>query len=92
MEANSYFFRCSGGIDIKSDLTTHKSWDGEVVGFNMPDGTIVDLYVGLRVTLPDGAEKYIYSVDDMSKYGFDNFDYDELVFIAEKDENPNEND
>ncbi len=92
MQVNPYFFRCSGGFDIDANLTTHKSWDGEVVGFNLPDGTIVDLYVGLRITLPEGTENYIFSDEEMSKYGFYNMDYDELTFVAEEDENPNEND
>lgn len=92
MDTNCYFFKCTGGFDINSKLTTHMSWDGEIVSFNLPDGSTADLFVGLRVVNPDGQEKYIHSVEDFEQIGFFGMDYDELIFFPENNENPNEND
>ena len=50
MNKNIYTFNCTGGFDINSSLPTHKAWNGDVVAFNLPDGSTVDLFVGLRLT------------------------------------------
>ena len=90
MNKNIYIFHCTGGFDIDSSLTTHKAWNEDVVGFNLPDGSTVDLFVGLRVTNSKGEVKYINSEYDMIDLGFTEMEYDELSFHAYSNENPNE--
>jgi hypothetical protein len=90
MNTNIYTFKCTGGFDINSKLTTHRAWNGDVVGFNLPDGSTVDLFVGLRVTNPQGEIKFINSEDDMIEFGFTGMEYDETSFTAFKQENPEE--
>lgn len=90
MNTNIYTFKCTGGFDINSKLTTHRAWNGDVVGFNLPDGSTVDLFVGLRVTNSQGEIKFINSEDDMIEFGFTGMEYDETSFTAFKQENPEE--
>lgn len=90
MNTNIYTFKCTGGFDINSKLTTHRAWNGDVVGFNLPDGSTVDLFVGLRVTNLQGEIKFINSEDDMIEFGFTGMEYDETSFTAFKQENPEE--
>ena len=90
MNKNIYIFHCTGGFDIDSSLTTHKAWNEDVVGFNLPDGSTVDLFVGLRVTNSKGEVKYINSEHEMSELGFTEMEYDELSFKPLSNENPNE--
>ena len=92
MNKNIYIFSCTGGFDINSSFTTHKAWNGEVVGFNLPDGSTVDLFVGLRLTSRDGKESFINSEQEMAELGFSDMEYDELTFKALSNENPDETD
>ena len=90
MNKNIYIFNCTGGFDINSSLPTHKAWNGDVVGFNLPDGSTVDLFVGLRLTNLNGEVSYINSQYEMHSLGFSEMEYDELIFRALSNENPEE--
>ena len=90
MNKNIYTFNCTGGFDINSSLPTHKAWNGDVVAFNLPDGSIVDLFVGLRLTNLNGEVSYINSQYEMHSLGFSEMEYDELSFRALSNENPEE--
>jgi hypothetical protein len=92
MNTNVYTFKCTGGFDINSSLPTHKAWNGDIVGFNLPDGSTVDLFVGLRVTNINGEVSYINSQYGMHELGFSEMEYDELSFRAINNENPDETD
>ena len=52
---NEYFFHCTGGFDVDTSLKVGRDYMHTPVCFHMPDGRVVDLFVGLRVVSPNGA-------------------------------------
>lgn len=85
METKECFFKCTGGWDIQSNFTTHKSWDGEVVGFETPSGDMIDLFVGIRVTKKNGDEFYLHTISDMEEHGFFDMAYEETNFYLDEE-------
>lgn len=77
---NEYFFNCTGGFDIQSNLKVGRNYNYTPVCFHLPDGRIVDLFVGLRVTNTDGTEEYLTTDKEFNSVGFFNQAYDELEF------------
>ena len=57
------------------------------VRFHLPDGRVADLFVGLRVVSPNGAEEWIHATEDFDRIGFYNQAYEELEFIPDGEEN-----
>lgn len=84
---NLYFFHCTGGFDVDSSLKVERDYMHSPVKFHLADGRVVDLFVGLRVTNPDGTESYLHGTEDFEQLGFSDMAYEELEFIPNETEN-----
>jgi len=85
--SNEYFFHCTGGFDIDKNLKVGRDYMHSPIRFHLPDGREVDLFVGLRVTNPDGTEEYLHKTSDFEGLGFYNQAYEEAEFIPAEEEN-----
>lgn len=84
---NEYFFHCTGGFDVDKTLKVGRDYMHCPICFHLPDGRVVDLFVGLRVVNPDGTEEYLHKTEDFEAIGFTNQAYEELEFIPDSEEN-----
>ena len=84
---NLYFFHCTGGFDVDASLKVGRDYMHSPVSFHLPDGRVVDLFVGLRVVNPDGSEEYLHKTEDFERLGFYDQAYEELEFIPDDLEN-----
>jgi len=84
---NEYFFHCTGGFDVDASLKVGRDYMHTPVSFHMPDGRVVDLFVGLRVVSPNGAEEWLHKSEDFERIGFYNQGYEALEFIPDSAEN-----
>jgi len=84
---NEYFFICTGGFDVDSSFKVGRDYMNSPVCFHLPDGRVVDLFVGLRVVNPDGTEEWFHKSEDFERLGFQNQAYEELEFIPSNEEN-----
>ena len=84
---NLYFFHCAGGFDVDASLKVGRDYMHSPVSFHLPDGRVVDLFVGLRVVNPDGSEEYLHKTEDFERLGFYDQAYEALEFIPDDLEN-----
>jgi hypothetical protein len=84
---NLYFFHCAGGFDVDASLKVGRDYMHSPVSFHLPDGRVVDLFVGLRVVNPDGSEEYLHKTEDFERLGFYDQAYEALEFIPDDVEN-----
>ena len=84
---NLYFFHCAGGFDVAASLKVGRDYMHSPVSFHLPDGRVVDLFVGLRVVNPDGSEEYLHKTEDFERLGFYDQAYEALEFIPDDLEN-----
>ena len=84
---NLYFFHCTGGFDVDASLKVGRDYMHSPVSFHLPDGRVVDLFVGLRVVNPDGSEEYLHKTEDFERLGFYDQAYEALEFIPDDVEN-----
>jgi len=85
--SNLYYFHCTGGFDVDASLKVERDYMHSPVRFHLPDGRVADLFVGLRVVSPNGAEEWIHTSEDFDRIGFYNQAYEELEFIPDDTEN-----
>ena len=85
--SNLYYFHCTGGFDVDTSLKVERDYMHSPVRFHLPDGRVADLFVGLRVVSPNGAEEWIHTTEDFDRIGFYNQAYEELEFIPDSEEN-----
>ena len=85
--SNLYYFHCTGGFDVDTSLKVERDYMHSPVRFHLPDGRVADLFVGLRVVSPNGAEEWIHTTEDFDGIGFYNQAYEELEFIPDSEEN-----
>lgn len=87
ISTNEYFFHCTGGFDVDASLKVKRDYMHTPVGFCLPDGRLVELFVGLRVVNPDGTEEWLHKTEDFDRVGFYNQGYEALEFIPDTTEN-----
>lgn len=76
-----YKFKATGGFDINKKFREIPSCSGDVCGFELPDGRVVQIVIALEVASKDGnSYKYITSEKTMAELGFEGLDYDKLIF------------
>lgn len=75
-------FRVTGGFDAPANLARLYDAQGNVVGYELPDGRAVRLVVGLEVAVDRAESGYEYLTDTaaMAAVGFEGLEYDETVF------------
>ena len=73
-------FEVKGGFDISKKIKPFKGANGDIIGYILPDGRIVQLVVALEIEDLDSNFKYIVNQDAMQSLGFENLDYSELTF------------
>jgi hypothetical protein len=84
---NLYHFHCTGAFDVDSSLKVERDYMHSPVKFHLPDGRVVDLFVGLRVINTDGTEEYLHKTKDLEALGFIDQAYESLEFIPFDSEN-----
>ncbi len=85
--AKDYNFVIKGWFhDVSENLEKVYDYDGNVTGFKLQDGRVVQLVMALEV-IDETKEKpvvnYVTSEKDMTNLGLDFLEYDKLEFIEE---------
>lgn len=75
-----YLFTVTGGFHVDADWFPSFDCSGNIMGFEKPDGTVVDIAVCLRTENSMG-EKFQISEKQMEKIGFESLDYDRAEFV-----------
>ena len=74
-------FEVTGGFDISEKNNPMRGANGDVIGYTLPNGSIVRLVVALEIENPKTHEfSYITNCQAMKILGFENLDYSELTF------------
>lgn len=81
-----YVFTATGGWDIDGKLKPQHDASGNVVGFKLSDGRIVQLVIALEVwDKKTDSYQYVTSENQMEKLGFYGLDYGRLDFQQTND-------
>lgn len=76
-----HYFIVTGTIDVDARLKHERAFDGEIVGFRLPDGRTVRPMLALEVESADGNEhEIVTSMGDLESLGFLGLDYESVAF------------
>jgi len=78
----TYEIKCTGMIDVPESYEVNRNWQGDITGFTLPDGSLVDLFIGLRQTKGE-QENFITDERTFQDLGFQAFQYEETTFTEE---------